>query len=985
MMSSRGNEMAMQFVSSFGPGGIAAPLNAMTQGRANPETMQQALTGMNRKELSQLDQLAASGPMLRQQLAEAARKGIQEGAASIGPMDAIKGALNAITKPLQDKFRRFGAEMTQSIQQTLSDVTREFVSSPPKSADPSSYMNEFRAIMSGNQGTVDYLRNQRSSGERSLGGFTRGFGQVQKSQMGGFMGDLIGGLPMGLRMGALPPGTTPGDLPGYGMLSESYNPRGSAFAMTSAASVFGGRNAFGAAGHGLMRGGSGVMNMFNATQAGPMGVGGLGMVSGTGRMAGGAAWLGGAALKGFGAATRALGPGMMAADLAFNVFPEMQRRTGQRGITEGAILGRNANMLRFLSEQGALGSAGLEELRVGSMSGGIDADEVTRRGLIPVGGLIPGQDMGSGISGPGSQMFGTQKTLDAAHRLFDDSMDVSDLYNQYGGENDVKNKMKQILSDEKGSTDSEKIAAIQEKFPGITNSEAWRLALNPGVNDGKKFLSVGYGGRGSIESERDVQDAKEAVQEAIQNAGDDSANAVNGLNALRDMGADYHSDLGREFLSGGAGGQSTEDISLSKDEPTSKGGKGGKITSKKQLQQVMGAGNYRDIGNLLKGRVGRRNKKRDGESPAAFKERRVKNAVDRVVRARAALAKSGLMAADKEETVASVYNSLLSDARYNDTTKEGKQKIVDKLSEWIQNQDEDFGGLEMFSGGSASENSMEKSETASDIARLVVEGKGNFGDVNIMTGEDSEAALGAYKYRQGVRDDMAKTRADDKMTFETLGGITGITEDMEAEATKIMESVSGATEADWKKGDPRVSGRKDFGEWLVKNKDLMSDKARDKMIARLGEGGAVSQDLSVVMNNFRYYDKLWQNNKNNPTRFLEKITGESFKGLADDLKRFQSGKTQLSSDLEDNLIAGAKRVWKAAHPGEEVDETQIRKLAYDIGMGASKGGSDELNVSLSTQHAPKDPSGAKGAGEGFVSAMNSATGAIQNFIHNSGI
>jgi hypothetical protein len=959
LMGSRGNEIAMQFISQYGPSGVANPLHAMTAGRANPETMQQALTGLNRKELGALDQLAASGPQFRQKLADAARRGIQQGQASVGLGDAVGAAINAITKPLQDKFRAFGASMTQAIQETLQDITREFVSSPPPAADPNAYMQEFRASITGNKAYQGFASTARREGNQALGGFKNDYGMMRPPGMQGFMGDLIRGLPMGLRLGAMPPGTGLGDLPGYGMLAESYNPRGTAFSVASAASVFpGGRNVFGATGAGLMRGGSAVMNMFNAKQAGPMGIGGLGPVSGTGRLAGATAWAGGGALRGFGAATRALGPAMLAADLAFNVYPEMQRRTGQRGITEGAVLGRSARMLNFLGGMGQLGDASLMQLQMGE--DGVSQAEVKRRGLIPVGGLIPGQDFGMGVAGAGSQMFGTRETVEEAQKLFDDSMDISDIVASAGGQKRVE-KVIQDLSTKADLTDSEKVHAIMRDL-GVSQRDAVRIALNPSVNKGKAILTVGHAGGAVIRSKHDVEKVRKGVREDIKKASVEAAQKsinlpVGSVPGFGGATAELFDDPSSGGAPLGTAGTSpaadaTAATSIAATNRGTPWGKAMRTFGKRFLRNTTGS---RALSSIT------------GDEAQGLGDRM----------AAATTMASDLMSIGGEASIAEEYGRLV--ARYADN----KEKIKEKLEDYIREQKSE---LKSKSDLPADQFDQFFDRTASDLAGQMVDTGGNVGGTSLMTGVYAELTRNQEVYREAVISGHIETDKSDEGRWKILQGRSGIDDTLFDKLKKARDSYEKAFDDEG--ADLRPKARKDFAEALAGAK--LDKKTTTALIQQLGKGGVVSKDLMNAAINTRYYTQAWERSGRSPARFLEKVTGESFKGLGKSLKKFRET-GELDIRLEEALVGGAQTVLRAASPGRDVSAEEAAPLAGQLGLGVTaKGVTPELTGALSTVHAPVSPTGGgrKGAADsakGFVAAMSSATTAINQFLRNSGL
>jgi hypothetical protein len=478
--------------------------------------------------------------------------------------------------------------------------------------------------------------------------------------------------------------------------------------------------------------------------------------------------------------------------------------------------------------------------------------------------------------------------------------------------------------------------------------------LNSGANGGKDMLSVGVGGTGKIKTERDVLDVKEAAQKSAQGAEEASTFAESSALLLA-SGA-----IAESMRLPGTGVSHAQAMTALSKDSSSAEGKGGTVagiakthgTTLKQIKMLLG-------------------------DEAQVKSEDVVAAGHRLKSARSLLAK-GKMMDPGSETIAAAYDSLMLDPRFGSgATPENRKRMAKELQGWIS-------GQKGFDGAFAENvTDVVRNRSAADLATLMVGGRGTIDGRNLMAGEQASLAQKQNVHREQRQAGYARSRADDRMTLEGLGGTTGMADEHADELTRIAMGVSEATDQQWLEGgDPAVGGRRAFASYLGANKDSISDKSLGKMISQLSEGGAISQEMAVVAQNFKYYNNLWENNKRSPTKFLQRVTGESFKGLSDDLKRFQSS-GRLSSDLEDVLISGAKKVWKAAHPGEKVDEKSVLALAGKMASSTTKGGIDELVTDLSTQHAPKGPGGdIAQSTSAFVSSLKLAKGAVDNFIRN---
>lgn len=366
MLRSRGTEIAGEFISQFGPQGISGSLEAMTRGRdadgnsQNSEMLQQSLTGLNRRDIDSMRQLAAHTPMLRQKLIQEARAGFAEGQQSASGMQMMGIAFDKMIKPLKDQFRKMGASMTEAVSGAMEDVTTQFVTGKGQRGISSSFSNY-----------QDMYRSSQISENKVERGMYQQTGGPASSQMmfntmpqrASGLGSFLNYLPSGLRAGGMPEGSSIGDLSMGGL--STLNPR-DAMAVGGAglalrANVFpGGRNVVGATGQAMsMTGrqlGRGVDKIFPgaANQGFMRSLGGVGTVSGAARFPGGMMRLGGMSMRGIGAVGRFASLPMMAYGMA-GAVQDSQRMMGRDTFKEGAFAGNEARMLHALREMGSLG------------------------------------------------------------------------------------------------------------------------------------------------------------------------------------------------------------------------------------------------------------------------------------------------------------------------------------------------------------------------------------------------------------------------------------------------------------------------------------------------------------------------------------------------------------------------------------------------------------------------------------------------------
>jgi len=373
VFNARSGELAGEFISQYGPQAIAPSVQAMTSGGlygSNPESMRTMLTGLTRAELGQMNDLNRFMPAFRSRLMEAGREGFQEGVRRPTFGEALDAQIGQLVAPFKDRLRQYGADLSQSVQQSIENVTRDFMGSPPRQANPATYAQYIKSyIATGNARNPIYQTMQRHGG--GMGGDFMA-PSIPEAQ------SFMGGLPSGLRLGSMAPGVGFGDLPGFGLGTESYNPY--ITGLTAATNIgIGGRSLMYRAGQGVGAFGTGLMEATAVGGTGFMGLGGYGLATGSGRLAGLGLRGAGLAMRGLGYAGLAVG----AYDVATNVGPAVSRAFGMSPITEGAVMGENAALLQYMSQNNMLGGEQLTERGVGmfGLSGGNTGD------LTPVGGL----------------------------------------------------------------------------------------------------------------------------------------------------------------------------------------------------------------------------------------------------------------------------------------------------------------------------------------------------------------------------------------------------------------------------------------------------------------------------------------------------------------------------------------------------------------------------------------------------------------------
>jgi hypothetical protein len=401
--NARRSELAGRFVSDFGGQAISPMLNMAAEGSGSPETLRAQLTGLSRVDQAGMEQLNRAMPGIRSKMMQEGTASFQRGAGG-GLGDALGKNLEMIIGPYREKLERYGAELAQSAQSVIEDVTRKFVSQPPSRADPSTYAQYFRSHVSGGANPV-------TRAVQAMGGSSPNY----------FAGAQSGSwLPSGSQVAAHGTGVGFGELPMNGFAPMGHNQYAGAMALGSIP-WSGGRNLMGMAGGAVDGAGASMMRAFASESSGFMGLGGVGTVSGAGRGAGLAARGVGMGMRGLGALTGGLALGALAADIGMNELPEAQRMFGYRPITQGAILGQGASALKFANDTGLLAHS-MQSRQIGSMVGGMDYEEMQKQGLTAVGGM----------NGPGQQLFITQEGLQDANRLAEGAGAAMAAFGRYG-------------------------------------------------------------------------------------------------------------------------------------------------------------------------------------------------------------------------------------------------------------------------------------------------------------------------------------------------------------------------------------------------------------------------------------------------------------------------------------------------------------------------------------------------------------------------
>jgi hypothetical protein len=407
MFGSRRGELAATFMSQYGPQGVSSALGQMTSNSSRPGMLQQAVTGLNRSDLSGMKNLRSQTGALQSQLINAARQGFREGSQQQSFSSALGQAWEQFTKPIKDEFQQLGAQMTQAYGGAVDTMMGEFTRSRGVRFNPKA-LRQFDRNM---ELSPDFRQTQREFGAQMRGSTSY---LSDASPGDNWAGAISSRMPSGFRIGRMSPGTQLSELPGYGLGTDSYSPMQSAMAGATAFAP-GGRNIYGWAGHAVERAGAGIQALGGTpSSTGFMGMGGVGgpgsIMRGGGGLVRGVGFLG----KGLGFASKVAAPAIIAADLLTNAGPAGMRAYGMSPISAGAVTGNEARMFRALTESGALGDEGFQDLQVGSLAGGIDQ---TPEGMTPLSGFVSGPSGGGG----GTQRFITQKGMSQFQNIMSES------------------------------------------------------------------------------------------------------------------------------------------------------------------------------------------------------------------------------------------------------------------------------------------------------------------------------------------------------------------------------------------------------------------------------------------------------------------------------------------------------------------------------------------------------------------------------------
>lgn len=392
LLRSRGAELAGEFISQFGPQAVSGSLEAMTAGD-NQELLQRSLTGLNRRDIDTMRQLASYTPQLRQKLVQEARDGFREGQQSVTGMQMMGIAFDRLVKPIRDQFRRMGAGMTEAVSGAMEDVTNQLVRQPSFRGQYSDYRQMYHARQHSLIGSVRGMYDMQGSQDI----FLNELGTMPDRATG--YGSFLNYLPGMMRAGDMPMGGTPADMPLGGL--TTLNPRDAMMVggvgLALRAGIFpGNRNVVGATGQLMsMTGrqlGRGVDRLFPAAanQGFIKSLGGVGPVSGMARFPGGMLRFGGMMTRGLGVLGRFASP-LMIGYGAMGALSETDRILGREGFAQGAFVGHNARMLHALRNMGALGDTHMPLVNV--TGAGMSVDDMGGR---PVSGLYDA----SGVADP---------------------------------------------------------------------------------------------------------------------------------------------------------------------------------------------------------------------------------------------------------------------------------------------------------------------------------------------------------------------------------------------------------------------------------------------------------------------------------------------------------------------------------------------------------------------------------------------------------
>lgn len=467
MLNNRSTELAGQFISQFGPEAISGGLGALTSGPGqDTEGLQKALTGLNRRDLDNMRQLAAAAPMLKQKLIDEARRGFQEGQQRVSGMQMMGIAFDRLIKPMKDQFREFGASMTQAAGEAMQSVTQEMVGKKQGTPNYQEEWNRMHARLSGNTALA---ASYNMSGMNFQWEMNKMPGRAEG------WASFLNYMPGIFRAGAMPEGATLDSMPGGGFTTLDPNDAMTIGAI-GAASRFnafpGGRNVFGAMGAGTQALGRGMDRIAMAGYArGPggaprypwMGFTGVNTIRGAARMPGGVAKTFGVLGRGVGKGLGLLSLPMMAYGLG-GATAQASRAMGYSGISEGAIAGNNARLVHALRRTGVLSP---------TMMGFHDITDTTRTNFpgTPVEGIF---GEGGARGGKGYQGFLTPEGEEAIQALF--SKEGVD-----GGDNALDKIAAGLNTDRQGAREGINTLMRSEKFQAA-NIEGRLKILRDGLS-----------------------------------------------------------------------------------------------------------------------------------------------------------------------------------------------------------------------------------------------------------------------------------------------------------------------------------------------------------------------------------------------------------------------------------------------------------------------------------------------------------------------
>ena len=558
-LRNRGTEIAGQFIAQFGPEAISGSLDAMTRGSVDgvgrdTEMLQRTLTGLNRRDIDNMRQLAASAPMMRQRLVDEAKAGFREGQQSVSATQMMGIAFDRMIKPLREQFRQYGASMTRAAGDAMEEVTRTFVASPGARPDFQGLHTTNMAQLQGGEVGRFYAPgsfNPNVNAMATMPGRATGFGSFANY------------MPSFLRMGAMTPGTSLSELPAGGLSTldpmDGMNLGAGAMALRYSRMFPGNRNIIGATGALMNATGKlydahiGTFGMVKGPQGNVrhplMGLTGVNTLRGLARTPTGLLRAGGYLTMGLGRVAGAMALPVMAYSMLSGAGAA-ERLSGQQGIMEGALAGNNAALVKGLRDVGFLGDSDYEYH---------DIRDMTRRNFpgVPVSGTTAAD----GSAGSGYQGFIQQSGLEEVERLYASGLSSGDDYlgsamsklrGAYGDrastvisqgfDSERENLLKKDLRSRIGAMDE-----MLQGLPGVELSVQERMALAFTQSDLVKFDRNRDYYKGRTGAEQRVAHG-EAIRNLVEERG------VQGLGGLAPDTVDAFADI-----MGGDGAKSIHD------------------------------------------------------------------------------------------------------------------------------------------------------------------------------------------------------------------------------------------------------------------------------------------------------------------------------------------------------------------------------------------------------------------------------------------